>query len=152
MLPLRARVDLAMKGYSALPKVLALLEPHHETLESNPGHSLGGGSYRSTEVQSMYSTAPADWAMCPIGVNCPWKFLTSADLFYTRSVYVWIRIHSCIYTHIFRGAFFFSLSPSLMWSRMHLNCPNRYLKIFCVYIFASVWSLVLFVCMKLCFV
>ena len=27
-----------------------------------PGHSLGGGSYPSAEVQSVYSTAPADWA------------------------------------------------------------------------------------------
>ena len=33
MLPLQARVDLgamAMKGYSAFPKALALLEPHHQ--------------------------------------------------------------------------------------------------------------------------
>ena len=32
MLPLQARVDLgamAMKGYSAFPKALALLEPHY---------------------------------------------------------------------------------------------------------------------------
>ena len=27
-----------------------------------PGHSLGGGSYFSGEVQSVYSTVPADWA------------------------------------------------------------------------------------------
>ena len=33
LLPLRARVDLgamAIKGYSALPKAPALLEPHHQ--------------------------------------------------------------------------------------------------------------------------
>ena len=29
---------------------------------SYPGHSLGGGSYPSAEMQSVYSTAPADWA------------------------------------------------------------------------------------------
>ena len=29
---------------------------------SYPGHSLGGGSYSSAEKQSVYSTAPADWA------------------------------------------------------------------------------------------
>ena len=28
---------------------------------SYPGQSLGGGSYPSAEVQSVYSTAPADW-------------------------------------------------------------------------------------------
>ena len=32
-------------------------------LVTYPGHSLGGGgSYPSAEVQSVYSTAPADWA------------------------------------------------------------------------------------------
>ena len=29
---------------------------------SYPGHSLGGGSYPPAEMQSVYSTAPADWA------------------------------------------------------------------------------------------
>ena len=32
-------------------------------LVSYPGHSLGGRSYPSAEVQSVYSTAPADWAI-----------------------------------------------------------------------------------------
>ena len=32
-----------------------------DCLVSYPGHSLGG-SYPSAEVQSVYSTAPADWA------------------------------------------------------------------------------------------
>ena len=32
-------------------------------LVSYPGHSLGGGSYPSAEVQSVYSTAPTDWAI-----------------------------------------------------------------------------------------
>ena len=31
-------------------------------LVSYPWHSLGGGSYPSTEKQLVYSTAPADWA------------------------------------------------------------------------------------------
>ena len=30
-------------------------------LVSYTGHSLGGGSYPTAEVQSVYSTAPADW-------------------------------------------------------------------------------------------
>ena len=33
-----------------------------DCLVSYPGHSFGGGSYPSAEVQSVYSTAPADWA------------------------------------------------------------------------------------------
>ena len=28
-----------------------------------PEHLLGGASYLSSEVQSVYSTAPADWAI-----------------------------------------------------------------------------------------
>ena len=32
-------------------------------LVSCPGHSFGWGSYPSAEVQSVYSTAPADWAI-----------------------------------------------------------------------------------------
>ena len=32
-------------------------------LMSYPGYSLGGVSYPSAEVQSVYSTAPADWAV-----------------------------------------------------------------------------------------
>ena len=35
-----------------------------DCLVSYPGHSFGGGgSYPSAEVQSVYSTAPADWAI-----------------------------------------------------------------------------------------
>ena len=65
VLPLRARLDLvamAIKGCSAFPKAPALLEPQHQIIVSYPGHSLGRGSYPSAEVQSVYSTAPADWA------------------------------------------------------------------------------------------
>ena len=54
----------AMKWYSAFPKAPALLEPRpSDCLVSYPRHSLvGGGSYPSAEVQSVYFTAPADWA------------------------------------------------------------------------------------------
>ena len=34
-----------------------------DCLVSYPGHSLVGRSYTSAEMQSMYSTVPADWAM-----------------------------------------------------------------------------------------
>ena len=33
-----------------------------DCLVSYPGYSLGGGSFSSAEVQSVFSTAPADWA------------------------------------------------------------------------------------------
>ena len=66
MLPLRARVDLgamAIKGYSALPKAPESLEPRHEIVYCHIQDTrMGGGSYSAAEVQSVYSTAPADWA------------------------------------------------------------------------------------------
>ena len=65
MLPLRARVDLgamAMKGYSTFPKAPTLLEPHHQIFNVISRTLVGGGSYPSAEKQSVYSTAPADWA------------------------------------------------------------------------------------------
>ena len=66
VLPLWARVDLGamvMKGYSAFPKAPALLEPHHQIVKCHIQDTRWrGGSYPSAEVQSVYSTAPADWA------------------------------------------------------------------------------------------
>ena len=68
MLPLRARVDLgvmAIKGYSAFPKfqhywnlTIRLFSVKNRTLIW-----VGVGSYPSAEKQSVYSTAPANWAM-----------------------------------------------------------------------------------------
>ena len=34
-----------------------------DCLVSYPGHSLGRGSYLPAEMQSMYSTAPANWSI-----------------------------------------------------------------------------------------
>ena len=51
-----------MKGCSVFPKAPALLGSHQHCLVSYPGHSWVGGSYPAAEVQSAYSTAPADWA------------------------------------------------------------------------------------------
>ena len=56
---------MAMKEYSAFPKAPASLESHHQIVQChNQGThwSGGGGSYPSTEVQSVYSTAPANRA------------------------------------------------------------------------------------------
>ena len=67
VLPLQARVDLeamAIKGYSAFPKTPALLEPHHQIVRE---------SYPSADVQSVYSTAPADWAKIMICNNYSFK-------------------------------------------------------------------------------
>ena len=63
MLPLRARVDqgaMAMNGYLAFPKAPALLEPTIRLFLSYPVLSLGV----LAEVQSVYSTAPADCCVC----------------------------------------------------------------------------------------
>ena len=58
----------AMKGYSAFPKAPVLLEPHIRLFYvSYPGHSLGE-TYPSSEMQSVYSTTPANWAS--IICNC----------------------------------------------------------------------------------
>ena len=65
VLPLWATINLkaiTMKGCSAFSKASALLEPHHQiVLVSYPGYSLKE-SYLSGEMQSVYSSAPADWA------------------------------------------------------------------------------------------
>ena len=63
----RARVDLgamAMKRSSAFPKALASLEPHHQIVQCHIQDTRQvGGAYPSAEVLSVYSTAPADWAI-----------------------------------------------------------------------------------------
>ena len=59
MLPFQVRVDLGvmpMKGYSGIAKA----KPS-DCLVSYLGYSLEE-SYLSAEIQSVYSTAPADWA------------------------------------------------------------------------------------------
>ena len=63
MLQLWVRVDpgaMAIKGYSIFPKAPVLLEPHHQMVECHTQHSLEV-SYPSAEMQSVYSTVPADW-------------------------------------------------------------------------------------------
>ena len=76
LVPLRARVNfgaMAMKGCSALPEAPVLQELHHQIwLVSYTAHLLvGGWSYWSAEMQSVYSTAPADWALSNSGENLP---------------------------------------------------------------------------------
>ena len=65
MLSLQARMDqgvIAMKGYSAFPKVPVLLEPRYQIVWSHMQDTLWGGvSFPSAEMQSVYSTAPDKW-------------------------------------------------------------------------------------------
>ena len=66
MIPLRARVDLramAMEGYSTFPKfqhywnlTIRLISVISRTL-------VVVGTYPFAEKQSVYSTAPTDWAL-----------------------------------------------------------------------------------------
>ena len=60
---------MEMKGCSAFPKAAAILEPHHEIVKYHIQDTrLVGGSYSSEEEQSVYSTAPADWAINESGI------------------------------------------------------------------------------------
>ena len=66
VLPLQARVDLgamAIKKGLSIPQSFSITGASpSDCLMSYPGHSLSGG-YSSAEVQSLYSTALADWAI-----------------------------------------------------------------------------------------
>ena len=71
VLPLQARVNpraMAMKGYSTLPKAPGL-EPCHQMQFNVISKTLigKGGSYPTAEVQSVYSTALAVWAVYLFG-------------------------------------------------------------------------------------
>ena len=51
------------KGVFCIPQSSSITETSQsDCLVSYPGHSLGG-FYPSAEVQSVYSTAPTDWAI-----------------------------------------------------------------------------------------
>ena len=64
---------MAMKGYSAFPKALTLLESLSDILVSDQEYLLRV-SYPSAEKQSVYSTAPADWAI--------WLFFFGGDIYF----------------------------------------------------------------------
>ena len=53
---------MAIKGYSAFPKTPALLESHRQIVKSYILDTRWWGFYSSAEMQSVYSTAPADCA------------------------------------------------------------------------------------------
>ena len=69
VLPLQVWVDqgvMAMKGYSTFPEAPEL-KLHHPKIVLYPGYlfedGVGCGTYLSAEMQPVYSTAPADWAV-----------------------------------------------------------------------------------------
>ena len=86
VLPLQVRVYLGvmkMKGYSTFPKVPALLEPHHQIVLCRIQDTCRrGGYYSSTEMQSVYFIAPADW----------------------QCVRLWGHIYIYIYIYIYEGS------------------------------------------------
>ena len=90
-----------MKGYSTFPEAPALLEPHHQiVLVSYPGHSLGG-SYPSAEKQSVYSTAPADWAMNLFGFHGIYRCrLLNVKSIFTLSSFQTIHVGWLVLWHI----------------------------------------------------
>ena len=63
MLPLWSRVDqgaMAMKGVLRIPQSSSITGAlPSDCFVSYPGHSLGGESYSSAEMQSVYSTVPS---------------------------------------------------------------------------------------------
>ena len=64
---------MAMKEYSAFPKAPALLELHHETLVSYPGHSFRS-SYPSAEKQSVFYSL-SQLGNCIVGIALKKKII-----------------------------------------------------------------------------
>ena len=94
MLPHLARVDLgamAIKGYSAFPKAPASLEFHHQTVQCHIQDTRWERSYPSAEVQSVYSTAPADWASPTLIQDASKYFLWT-----NRKQLLWKRVSSIL--------------------------------------------------------
>ena len=63
-----------------------------DCLVSYPGHSFVG-SYPSTEMQSVYSTAPADWAVRSSWEQYPHKSNISYLFYHFCSSYIYIYIY-----------------------------------------------------------
>ena len=110
MLPLRARVELgamALKGYSAFkdPKIqyywnltIRLLSVIFRTLVGSRG------SYLSSEKQSVYSTAPTDWAKINLIIYLYLSLYVSlsAILFFMRfSLIISLSLSLSIYIYIY---------------------------------------------------
>ena len=69
VLPFLVRVDLgamAMKGFSKYSKA-SIQDSHHQFVSCYIHDILLVGSYSSAEMQSLYYTAPTDWAKSYLG-------------------------------------------------------------------------------------
>ena len=95
VIPLQASVDLgvmAMKGYSTFSKAPPLLEPHHQIVLCPIQDTRWGGvgSYPSAEKQSVYFTAPANWAIETWSQkNCDQKKPYFPENIWTTSSFHW---------------------------------------------------------------
>ena len=57
---------------------------------------MGGGSYPSAEVQSVYSTAPADWAIFLLNEN-----LDFLRMHFISARLIFLRLNQCLLTFIY---------------------------------------------------
>ena len=80
-----------------------------DCLVSYPGHSWSGGSYSSAEKQSVYSTAPADWA------NPGFKFVLLIPFLITTTMML----------RVSKSSFIFWRKKN---KRSSLLCPQKELK------------------------
>ena len=85
-----ARVDLgvvAMRGTPHSPKLQHYWSPTIGWFDVISMALVGGGSYPSAEMQSVYSAVPVDWAsvtQCVIGKSHRW----TCNVFWFRNVWV----------------------------------------------------------------
>ena len=105
-----ARVDLGamvMKGYSTFHKATALLEPCHQNcFVSCLGHSLfWGGSYPTAKMQSMYSTAQANWTEKTFKISCVQYFyvLLFVSMCLSQTFPIYLSIYLFIYLSLFHS-------------------------------------------------
>ena len=79
VLPFGVKADLgAMKGCSTFPKAPTSLEPHHQIVQCHIQDShcvCEGRGQLSAEMQSVYSTDPAEWIIFANGVIYFWNKL-----------------------------------------------------------------------------
>ena len=88
---------MAIKGYSAFSRSLSLLKPRHQTIWCQ-NRTLVVGSYLSDEIQSVYSTAPAEWAR-PYRVTVREAKNSNIYLYMCKCV-CWLVVLYTILTHV----------------------------------------------------
>ena len=129
MLPLQARMDqdvMAMKGYSAFPKAPALLKPHHQIVYVISRTLIWWESYLSAEMQSVYSTVPADWATKGISLRVNVTMWLGSEHAYSdvavQQVSHYIMVTSPPINSIVNKKFWWGLSISKVPKLINLFC------------------------------